>query len=371
MFKDFLNISGDWVQRRLNIFCLLFVWDSGLLKRRVYLSKVSTPFTMRQMKALLPTDSSPGTYFMASFLLRLPADMIDHIISKDFKDVKQLQQFLGIVNFYRRFLTGIARTLQPLTDALQGAPKTLEWPPPSERPRPPWQLRYHGAPRPERCALPSNRRLWHTCRRRASTAQVGELAAASVLLQEAVGGRHQVLHLRQRAVGQLQRGQTFPIPAGRATVSPPHRPQATGHISVPHHAIVDGPPTVTALLHRRIHIRHQTHTRPRERGGQRLEPPANSSRTATAVSSADLSRSHCRGLAGERPGGTGAARFGCHRRCAACRFFGDSRCAAILPGGGRDDELHHTADHNPGGRRRLAARGRFNRSVQPACTHPT
>jgi hypothetical protein len=43
--------------------------------------------------------------------------------------VKQLQQFLGMVNFYRRFLPGIARTLQPLTDALRGAPKTLEWPP--------------------------------------------------------------------------------------------------------------------------------------------------------------------------------------------------------------------------------------------------
>ncbi len=33
-----------------------------------------------------------------------------------------------MVNFYRRFLPGIARTLQPLTDALKGAPKTLEWP---------------------------------------------------------------------------------------------------------------------------------------------------------------------------------------------------------------------------------------------------
>jgi hypothetical protein len=41
--------------------------------------------------------------------------------------VKQLQQFLGMVNFYS-FLPGIARTLQPLTDALRGDPKTLEWP---------------------------------------------------------------------------------------------------------------------------------------------------------------------------------------------------------------------------------------------------
>ncbi len=43
------------------------------------------------------------------------------------QDVKQLQQFLGMVNFYKRFFPGIARMLQPLTDALKGAPKTLEW----------------------------------------------------------------------------------------------------------------------------------------------------------------------------------------------------------------------------------------------------
>ncbi len=43
--------------------------------------------------------------------------------------MKQLQQSLAMVNFYRRFLPGIARTLEPLTDALKGAPKTLEWPP--------------------------------------------------------------------------------------------------------------------------------------------------------------------------------------------------------------------------------------------------
>jgi hypothetical protein len=42
------------------------------------------------------------------------------------QDVKQLQQFLGMVNFYRRFLPGIARMLQPLVDALKGAPKTPE-----------------------------------------------------------------------------------------------------------------------------------------------------------------------------------------------------------------------------------------------------
>jgi hypothetical protein len=42
-------------------------------------------------------------------------------------DVKQLQRFLGMINFYRRFLPGVAGTLQPLTDLLKGSPKSLAW----------------------------------------------------------------------------------------------------------------------------------------------------------------------------------------------------------------------------------------------------
>ena len=43
------------------------------------------------------------------------------------KDFKALQRFLGMANFYRRFLPGIARTLQSLTAALAGNPKSLTW----------------------------------------------------------------------------------------------------------------------------------------------------------------------------------------------------------------------------------------------------
>jgi hypothetical protein len=42
-------------------------------------------------------------------------------------DIKQLQRYLGLINFYRRFLPGIAGTLKPLTDLLRGNPKTLVW----------------------------------------------------------------------------------------------------------------------------------------------------------------------------------------------------------------------------------------------------
>ena len=58
-------------------------------------------------------------------------------------DIKQLQRFLGLINFYRRFLPAVARILQPLTDLLKGSPKVLLWSglwpnPLSSPPRPPW-----------------------------------------------------------------------------------------------------------------------------------------------------------------------------------------------------------------------------------------
>ena len=41
--------------------------------------------------------------------------------------LRSLQRFLGLLNFYRRFLPGIAATLRPLTDALARAPRKLNW----------------------------------------------------------------------------------------------------------------------------------------------------------------------------------------------------------------------------------------------------
>jgi len=43
------------------------------------------------------------------------------------QDVRGLQRFLGMINFYRRFLPGVARTLRPLTNALAGNPRALNW----------------------------------------------------------------------------------------------------------------------------------------------------------------------------------------------------------------------------------------------------
>jgi cleavage and polyadenylation specificity factor subunit 1 len=47
-------------------------------------------------------------------------------------DCKAMQRFLGMINFYRRFLPGVAGKLRRLTAALSGNPKTLPWTPDME-----------------------------------------------------------------------------------------------------------------------------------------------------------------------------------------------------------------------------------------------
>lgn len=46
--------------------------------------------------------------------------------------VKALQEFLGMINFYHRFLPGIASVLAPLYSSLKGKPKMLQWGPEQE-----------------------------------------------------------------------------------------------------------------------------------------------------------------------------------------------------------------------------------------------
>ena len=38
-------------------------------------------------------------------------------------NAKQLRRYLGMINFYRRFIPGAAKTLKPLYDLLKGAKK--------------------------------------------------------------------------------------------------------------------------------------------------------------------------------------------------------------------------------------------------------
>jgi hypothetical protein len=159
------------------------------------------------------------------------------------QDVKQLQQFLGMVNFCRRFLPGIARMLQPLTDTLKGAPKTLEWPPAAA----------FGA---AKAALAAAVPLAHP----APNAVLSLATDASDthfggVLQQLSGGSWQLLAFYSKKLsGAGTRYSTFDRELLAAFSAVRHfRFLLEGrqfHIPVPHHAAVVGRPAATTLFHR-------------------------------------------------------------------------------------------------------------------------
>ena len=56
-----------------------------------------------------------------------PSAVISAFLS--LSDKPALQRFIGMINFYRKFLQGAARVLAPLTDALKVTGKSLSWSP--------------------------------------------------------------------------------------------------------------------------------------------------------------------------------------------------------------------------------------------------
>ncbi|XP_066955751.1 uncharacterized protein [Macrobrachium rosenbergii] len=47
--------------------------------------------------------------------------------------IKALQEFLGMINYYRRFILDVAHIMYPLTSILKGKPKTLTWEAPQQQ----------------------------------------------------------------------------------------------------------------------------------------------------------------------------------------------------------------------------------------------
>ncbi len=64
-----------------------------------------------------------GHRLSAAWVEPLPAHVAAVVDFPRPSTVKELQGFLGMVNFYRRFLPGAAKLLKPLTDCLRGVPK--------------------------------------------------------------------------------------------------------------------------------------------------------------------------------------------------------------------------------------------------------
>ena len=77
-------------------------------------------FGMRQLDLL-------GHIVSANGIQPLP-DKVEAVRQfENLRTVRSLQRFLGMINFYRRFLPATASVVRPLTDALTGKPHQLTW----------------------------------------------------------------------------------------------------------------------------------------------------------------------------------------------------------------------------------------------------
>ncbi len=149
--------------------------------------------------------------------------------------IKELQAFLGMVNFYRRFLPSIARTLRPLTDALSRGRKGVD--------KLEWSATMDAAFAGAKQSLLTATNLAHppvgaelsvvvvdasaTHLGACLQQQLPGVAAPRFLLQEAGGGPAQIFRLRQGAVCLLSRDTPLQVHAGRQAVRHLHRQQAT------------------------------------------------------------------------------------------------------------------------------------------------
>ncbi len=115
---------------------------------------------MRQMKALLPTDDRPGTTVMAMFLLRLPSDMRDHLIAKDFKDCTMSAEYADLLYSSRAGSTiaAVNTEYEAAINAVSGG-RCLEFSP-HDRRRERRSPSRHGLPPPPQPSL-SNIRKAH------------------------------------------------------------------------------------------------------------------------------------------------------------------------------------------------------------------
>ncbi len=120
------------------------------------------------------------------------------------------QRFLGMINFYRHFLPGVAGTLRPLTAALSGNPKTLPWTPNMETAFTAAKAAFVAAV-PLAHPLPGAVR--HPCRSCPATTGRPALPAAGISHQKALQIRGKLFHLRPRTPRRRVRYKTLPLTA--------------------------------------------------------------------------------------------------------------------------------------------------------------
>ncbi len=79
---------------------------------------------MRHLMTLIPDGDTPGTWFMALFLMRLPMDMRDHIVAKDFTDCQEMAEYVDKIHSGRKSKAVAAVADTPAVNAVDNRRKS-------------------------------------------------------------------------------------------------------------------------------------------------------------------------------------------------------------------------------------------------------
>jgi hypothetical protein len=201
--------------------------------------------------------------------------------------VKDLQNFLGVINFYRKFVPGAAEMLRPLTDGLKGSPaarSAMEWTP--ER-RAAFQAARAALCRATNLAFP-RQDAEIALMTDASSIHVG----AALQQQDGPGAAWQPLGFFSQKLSPTQQRYSaydrellasmlgichFRFMLEGGGLHAVHRPPPTHLRPVQGGGGVDGQAEQAPQLHCRVHQLHQAHCRGGQRSGQQPVPPTQGS----------------------------------------------------------------------------------------------
>lgn len=162
--NDILIFSNDADEHELHVCAVL----ARLIENNLFCKAEKCEFNVTQTEFLGFIVSDNG--------LRMAQDKVDAVLDwPTLTKVRELQQFLGFANFYRRFIEGYSRTISPLTRLLK-----------------------------------KDIRSWQNT------------ASRCLLLAENESSRTQLRNTRQRIVGNHQCGECLATLPGRTTRSIPH-----------------------------------------------------------------------------------------------------------------------------------------------------
>ncbi|KAL0200166.1 hypothetical protein M9458_003353, partial [Cirrhinus mrigala] len=138
VFQNFIHEVLREFLHRFVIVCIddILIYSRSEAEHRHHVAEVLQKLREHQLylKAEKCSFHQPSIHFLGYIIdrhgVRMDEGKVEAVISwPEPKTIKELQRFLGFVNFYHRFIKGYSQITSSITNLLKGHPKTLTWTP--------------------------------------------------------------------------------------------------------------------------------------------------------------------------------------------------------------------------------------------------